>query len=67
MSADGEVLSGRPGRLQVIAAVMASALLVTAALGLQAARETHYRIAPVDATLLYVKSGASADTVLGNW
>ena len=61
MSADAAVLSGRPDRRQAIAALAAVALLVTAALGLQAVRETRYRIAPVDATLLYVTSGASAN------
>jgi hypothetical protein len=59
MSADADRLSGRPDRRQMIAALLASALLVAAALGVQAVRETRYRIAPVDATLLYVRSGAS--------
>ena len=61
MSADAAVVSGRPDRRQIVVALVASAGLVAAALGLQAVRETRYRIAPVDATLLYVKSGASAN------
>ncbi|MCX6537357.1 MAG: hypothetical protein NT151_00275 [Acidobacteria bacterium] len=61
MSADAAAASGRPDRRQVMVALAASALLVAAALGLQAVRETHYRIASGDATLLYLKSGASAN------
>ena len=59
MSADAERLSDRPDRRQIGVALVASALLVAAALGVQAVRETHYRIKSVDATLLYVTSGAS--------
>ncbi len=61
MSADAASLSGRPDRRQIIVALAASALLVAAALGLQAVRETHYRIEARDATLLLVQSGASAN------
>ncbi|MCX6542941.1 MAG: hypothetical protein NTV05_00845 [Acidobacteria bacterium] len=61
MSADAAALSGRPNRRQIVVALVAWALLTGAALGLQAVRETRYRIESGDATLLYVTSGASAN------
>ncbi len=61
MSADFPLMSGRPGRPQVMVTLVVSALLVGAALGLQAVRETHYRLESGDATLLYVRSGAFAN------
>jgi tetratricopeptide (TPR) repeat protein len=61
MSGAAMVLSGRPDRRQVLAGLVACALLFGGALSLQAMRETHYRLRSVDAPLMWVTSGTTAN------
>jgi len=61
MSGTATLVTGRPDRRQMLAGLGACTLLIAGALGLQAVRESQYRIQVDDAPMLYVTSVPSAN------